>query len=74
MKAVYVPNKLFADPSFVEGMGSVLDLAGNLHKDYNTSETEKEADKNALLNDWIAVGEDIRISISEYERESARQA
>ena len=63
MKTKYVPNQLFAEPSLVEGLASVLDVGGLLHKDYNTSESEQEADRKALQNDWRAVGDDIRVSI-----------
>ena len=68
MKKKYVPNKLFAVPSFVGGMASVIDLGGILHKDYNSSKTECEADSKALQNDWRAVGDDINNSISNYEQ------
>ena len=69
MKSKYTSNKLFAEPSFIEGVASVLDLGATLHGDYNSSKTDDEADIKALHNDWLAVGDDIRISISKYERE-----
>lgn len=69
MKNKYIPNRLFAEPSFLEGTGGVLDLAGLLHKDYNYSDTELEADTQALQNDWHAVGKDIAVSIFNYEQE-----
>lgn len=68
MKATYIPNRLFAEPSLTEGVASVLDLGGVLHKDYNVSKTECEADRKALQNDWRAVGDDIRASIYKYEQ------
>lgn len=67
MKSKYVENKLFAEPSFLEGMARTLDLGNTLQK-YNSSDTEEEADSEALKNDWRAVGEDIRSSILTYER------
>lgn len=57
---------LFAQPSFIEGMGRVLDLGSNL-QNYNQSPTSEEADYNALLSDWLAVGDDIRSAIKKYE-------
>jgi hypothetical protein len=58
---------LYAKPSFIEGMGRVLDLGGNLEV-YNESKTAKEADKIAISNDWRAVGNDIMSSIDKYEQ------
>lgn len=64
----YVFGKLFAEPSFIEGMARTLDI-GNTLKKYNESATEREADVEALKNDWCAVGDDIRGSVSAYEQE-----
>ena len=58
---------LFAEPSFIEGMGRVLDLGGNLQV-YNESKSAKEADTIAIANDWRAVGDDVKNSIDEYEQ------
>ena len=58
---------LYAEPSFIEGMASVLDLGNTLHL-YNKSRTSPEADVEALKDDWCTVGEDLRISIATYER------
>jgi hypothetical protein len=69
----YVSNKLFANPSFISGFSSVLDI-GNTLQEYNTSKTEAEADKKALQNDWRAVGEDIIFSILRYEKENGKTA
>ena len=55
----------------MEGVRSVLDVSGVLHKDYNSSETELEADTKALQNDWRAVGRDITVSILRHEQELA---
>jgi hypothetical protein len=49
---------LFAQPSFLTGMGRVLDLGG-VFDEYNTSETEAEAESKAMLSDWAAVGQDL---------------
>lgn len=64
----YTPNRLFAEPSFFEGVASVIDLGATLHKEYNSSKTENEADRKAIQNDWRAVGEDIKISILKHEQ------
>jgi hypothetical protein len=63
----YVNNYLFADPSKVEGVGRLFDLGGTLQQ-YNASRTEQEADFKALLNDWLAIGNDIKHSIITHDR------
>ncbi len=72
MNAQPIAYRLFAEPSFLEGISSVLDIHGELHKTYNTSKTGHEADKNSLQNDWRAVGDDLKSSISKYEQELAK--
>lgn len=73
MKDFYASSRLFAEPSFFEGMSRVLDLGATL-QDYNISETEQEADIKALKNDWSAVGEDLKFSIKNYEQRLAKSA
>ena len=73
MKNLYVFNQLFARPSFFEGMSRVLDLGTTL-QEYNTMETEQEADIEALKNDWRAVGDDLKFSIKSYEQGLAKSA
>ncbi len=70
MNVKYTPNRLFAEPSFLQGFSSIIDLGGTL-QEYNTSRTENEADINALLNDWLAVGNDIKGAVKKYEQESS---
>lgn len=71
MNNFYVKNKLFAEPSFTEGMSRVLDLGCTL-QEYNSSKTEQEADIEAIKNDWLAVGADLKFSINKYEQQSAK--
>lgn len=61
---------LFAPPSFLSGMGSVLDLFGNLDG-YNFSRTEEEADWKAIYSDYRMVGQDIEAAMRAYERNYA---
>nr|WP_322622984.1 hypothetical protein [uncultured Flavobacterium sp.] len=60
---------LFPKMSFVIGLGSVLNLAGN-YFEFNTSKTAEEADFKALKSDWNNVGNDIRLSKEEFERKN----
>ncbi|MCL4543769.1 MAG: hypothetical protein M1118_04080 [Chloroflexi bacterium] len=62
---------LYARPSFLGGMASVLDLGGTLVS-YNDSATAEEADRRALYADWCQIGEDLRQAIAEETRQSYR--
>lgn len=53
---------LFAQPSFSEGVGRVLDFGDTLTV-YNTSASPDEADAMALRMDFEAVGADLRLEI-----------
>lgn len=63
----YAPYHLFAGPSFIEGMARVLDMGATL-QEYNTSNTDSEADAKALKNDWKMIGKDVKDAISKYEQ------
>lgn len=58
---------LFADESFLTGMGTVMDLAGS-STEFNTSETSEEADKKAIFSDWSMIGKDISNSIEQFKK------
>ena len=49
---------LFAQPSFLTGMASSIDLFGQL-TDYNYSETQEKADIRALMQDAQAIRKDM---------------
>lgn len=68
MSKFYVFGKLYAQPSFIEGMARNVDIFNTL-REYNESATETQADIDALRNDWGAIGEDLRASIKNYEQE-----
>ena len=53
---------LFARPSFLSGVGSLVDLSGAAPR-YNRWPTESESDAWALYSDWVAVGRDLRAAI-----------
>ncbi|MDD2772102.1 MAG: hypothetical protein PHP45_00225 [Elusimicrobiales bacterium] len=54
---------LFPKSSFVGGMGSVMNLAGN-YFEFNGSDTPEEADARAIRADWCVVGQDLQQSIN----------
>jgi hypothetical protein len=59
---------LFADPSFVQGFASAMDIGGTLCE-YNASNTSREADARAIANDWAITGKDIVDAIKNIEKE-----
>ncbi len=54
----YCTDFLFAQPSFLSGLGRTLDLHGH-YVEYNISRTEDEADIQALICDWLMVQQDL---------------
>ncbi len=61
---------LFARPSFAEGLARIVDMGGTLNE-YNSASSNEEADYNALLADWQAVGDAIRQAAKQYEADPA---
>lgn len=61
---------LFARPSFLEGMGRLVDFGNSLNL-YNVSDSPEDADWEALLSDWEIVGDDIRRALAELEEKRA---
>ena len=59
--------RLFARPTFLEGTARVFDFTNILQR-YRYDATDDKADANALRSDWMAVGDDIRHVIGDYER------
>lgn len=55
---------LFARPSFIEGIARITDFGGALNA-YNQSATPLEADERAMLEDWKAVGHDMRVALDQ---------
>jgi len=58
---------LFAQPSWISGVGRVIDLWG-CFEDFNDSPSDQVADERGLYSDWRMVGEDLARAI-EQERE-----
>jgi len=60
---------LFADPSFLQGVASVIDLGGTLLA-YNESDSAQEADARAIATDWAIVGQDIQTAIDKFGQQT----
>lgn len=62
---------LFARPSFLKGIGSVLNIGatGNI---YNSSKSATKADSRAIASDWQTIGNDMREALDEYKKETEK--
>jgi len=60
---------LYARPSFLEGIGRLLDMGGTLNE-YNRCDTPEDADLVALRSDWEALGQDYRAALGSIIHES----
>lgn len=61
---------LFARPSFIEGVGRILDLSNCLTA-YNDSPSPGLADARAIYQDWKAIGHDLRVAMERLGTEAA---
>jgi hypothetical protein len=58
--------RLYAKPSFWEGVSRLIDFSGSLNE-YNYSESAGQDDSRALQSDWEFVGLDILKVMKEFE-------
>ncbi len=61
-------GRLFARSSFLEGYARGIDLGATLDI-YNSNQSAEKADEQAILSDWLAVGDNIYSAINMYSRE-----
>jgi hypothetical protein len=62
---------LFARPSFIEGVGRILDVSDSLNT-YNLSRNGAEADVRAIYGDWRAVGHDMKKALENLRNQSEK--
>ncbi len=60
---------LYATPSFIEGIARSIDIGDTL-TEYNGSENGTLADIRALRSDWLAVGDDLRQAMMQFEQDA----
>lgn len=60
-------DDIFARPSFISGMGRVMDL-GSTFNSYKMQKTGEEADIEATSRDWKNVGKDLAGAIASYKK------
>jgi hypothetical protein len=56
-------NRLYAKSSYLSGLASLFNIAGNYCK-FNYSGTPEEADFKALMSDWGVTSEDLQRAIN----------
>jgi hypothetical protein len=60
-KKAYKSGYIFVTPSFITGMGSVLNIAGNYFP-FAQASSPIEADYQAIASDWGVIGHDIQMA------------
>jgi hypothetical protein len=66
-----INQSLFSMPTFTKGAARTVSLFGGLDK-YKTSKTPKEADRKAMAQDWKSVGQDLKVAIEQYGKNSSK--
>ena len=59
---------LVSKSSALIGIGHIFDFSGS-YQEYNTSDTDVEADAKAIFLDWLAVGDDLKYALNKFENE-----
>lgn len=57
-----------ASQDYLRGLGSVMNIRGNTHREYDFVRTAEEADRVAIAGDWIVVGEDLTVACEHVRR------
>jgi hypothetical protein len=60
--------RLFALPSFLEGVASLMDFAGNFNT-YNEDLSTEDANERAVISDWDAVYSDFQKAVDQLREE-----
>ena len=63
---------LFANPSFIGGAATVIDIGGTLVV-YDVSKNGVEADLRALASDWAVTGKDIKRSVEKLKKTATKE-
>ena len=60
--------KLFAEPSFWEGIARLVDFSGSLNE-YNLTKSTKVNEYLGLKSDWENIGNDINVAMNQFEKD-----
>lgn len=69
----YGSDFLYSSPNLLSGISRILDLWGT-YDSYNDSLTPDIADLNAIKQDWLVTGEDLREAFKVYLAETNEQS
>lgn len=62
-------GRIFANPSFTEGISRNFDLFGN-QTTYNADLSPEEADARALYSDWASVGDHLILAAQQLPKDA----
>ena len=71
-KNKFYTDFLFSTNTFLTGAGSAINLAGNYYE-FNSSESELEADERAIRNDFNMIGQDLLEAMSKIEKKQLKE-
>ena len=71
-KIEYKTDFLLPKNDFLVGLGSVLNIAGS-YFDYNYSKSAADADRKALISDWMNVGDDFKSAKKVFEKKNSNK-
>ena len=57
----------------LRGAGSIFNVSGRTHREYNFASSPAEADSTAIRNDWEAVGADLAEATETYRARYRRK-
>lgn len=60
---------LYLMPSFFDGFSRIIDFSG-MFDQYNYVKTNDEAEGKAVLSDWIKVGHQLKLAMSDMSRKT----
>ena len=66
-----ITNYLYPEQSFTRGVASISNIRGKLS--FNYSETEEQADYEAIFRDWKVVENDIRKALKDYGEKATKE-
>jgi hypothetical protein len=65
--------RLYARPSFLEGVARLLDV-GSVLNEYNHADSPERADWIAIQSDWASIDQDLREAMAEFDKEPLAHA
>ena len=67
-KLLQYSTYLFSKSSFLTGLGQIFDFTGSYPKQQHRKLTT-QTDTHATVLDWLAVGDDLRVGVKQFEKQ-----